>query len=58
MSDSRELKTMRTMAWERAKGELQALLHTYWGLSEKEDKEFDFMEMTIEEFIKRVEDNT
>lgn len=26
----RVLRTMRAMAWQRAKGELQALMQTYW----------------------------
>jgi hypothetical protein len=30
MDESREILTMRAMAWERAKGELKAYLQTYW----------------------------
>jgi len=30
MMESREVLTLRLMAWERAKGELRALLATYW----------------------------
>lgn len=28
--ESREIKVARSMAWERAKGELRSMLPTYW----------------------------
>ena len=30
MDEQRIMRTMRTMAWERAKGELQSMLQTFW----------------------------
>lgn len=30
MTDSREIKTMRYMEWERVKGSLRAILASYW----------------------------
>jgi len=30
MSDERILRTLRAQAWERAKGELNSILSTYW----------------------------
>ena len=42
------LRTLRSMAWERAKGELQALLHTYYGDSPR----YDRIEDKINDFIK------
>jgi len=51
--DDKILKTMRYMAWNRAKGELKSMLDTYWtGSSEK----FNIMEKAIDEFIEDVED--
>jgi len=50
MSDSKELRTLRAMAWERAKGELNAVKQTYWSDSLAE---FDNV---VEEFVKSVED--
>jgi hypothetical protein len=45
-------KMLRGMAWERAKGELQAMLPTYHGEAEK----FEAMTRAIEEFVKQVEE--
>jgi hypothetical protein len=53
MSESNELRTMRMMAWERAKGELRSMLVTYWNNYEQ----YILMDSAIEKFIKEVEDN-
>ena len=55
MSDNqdRTLRTMRTMAWERAKGELRSMAQTYWVDTEK----FDVFTRETEAFIEHVEDN-
>lgn len=37
MSD-KVLRTLRAMAWNRAKGELMAMMHTYWN---KDDQVYD-----------------
>lgn len=48
------LKTMRYMAWSRAKGELKSMLDTYWtGGSEK----FTELKNTIDKFVEDIEDN-
>lgn len=47
------LRTMRTMAWERAKGELFSMGQTYWGDYEK----FEEMDKAIRQFISEVEGN-
>lgn len=47
------LEILRYMAWERAKGELQSMLHTYIS---NEDK-FNTLADTIENFINDVEQN-
>jgi len=54
MSDqeSMDMKIMRRMAWERAKGELQSMIQTYWG--NDNFKEFDTV---VKEFVNKVEDN-
>lgn len=52
--DEKILRTMRHMAWSRAKGELESMLDTYWsGSAEK----FNTMKKAIDDFIKDVEDN-
>ena len=61
MSESRELLTLRGMAWQRAKGELRACLETYWtdyGTTGKEiPNGFEEADKRIEAFIKEFEDN-
>tara|TARA_R110001599_G_scaffold324065_1_gene535789 strand:+ start:284 stop:457 length:174 start_codon:yes stop_codon:yes gene_type:complete len=52
--DESVLKTMRYMAWNRAKGELQSMLDTYWSGS---DEQFTKMKKAINNFIEDVEDN-
>lgn len=50
-NDTREIRTVRMMAWSRAKGELDSILCTYWEDSDK----YDQMEKKVKEFIKSVE---
>lgn len=47
-----EVKVMRLMAWERAKGELRSLLRTYWS-----GENFEAMQSVVNEFIEAVESN-
>ena len=49
--DEKILKTLRLQAWERAKGELAAILATYWD----QDVNFAGMAETVEAFIKKVD---
>lgn len=51
--DTRVLKTMRAMAWERAKGELYSILNTFWG----EEGAFEAMRTEIEKFCAVVDSN-
>lgn len=55
------MKTMRAMAWQRAKGELLAYLETYWpkynSNGEKLDNGFEDAQKRIESFIADFEDN-
>ena len=53
MDDSMVIRNLRHMAWERAKGELRSMLHTFWD----SDKEFSALHDEIGKFIKTVEDN-
>lgn len=50
MSDN-VLRALRAQAWERAKGELNAVLQTYFGEAEK----FEAMDAAIREFVEKVE---
>ena len=51
MSDyeSKELRTMRMMCWERAIGEMKAALQTYWGNKEGWEESEKFVNKTIKE---------
>lgn len=51
MSEERIIRNMRHMAWERAKGEMQAMLHTYWN----DDERYKQIEKEIADFIKLIE---
>ena len=57
--ESREVLTLRLMAWERAKGELRAMAATYWpSLSSHQGVETvarDVMVQRVESFIANVE---
>ncbi len=56
MSESKEIRVMRMQAWCRAKGELDAVLHSYWG-DQGEDGSYQEMDKLTKQFIKAVEDN-
>ena len=49
MNDQKIRATLRIMAWERAKGELRALVHTYWDETDR----FEVADAAIEQFIKQ-----
>lgn len=48
--ESREIRNMRTMAWERAKGELRSIKQTYWN----NDNYVPYCRI-LEQFIRDVE---
>ena len=53
MSTEKDISNvLRPMAWERAKGELNSMLHTYW-----HDERFEPFSKLLEEFIKNVQEN-
>jgi hypothetical protein len=55
MSENTILSAMRTMAWERANGELQSMLQTYY--SEHDGDKYQRMKLAITEFRIEVIDN-
>lgn len=56
-NESLEIRTMRHMAWERAKGELRSMLTTFWGDgSPGLSDEYTKLNHEVEMFIKHVED--
>lgn len=61
MSESKEIMTMRAMAWRRAKGELEAYLETFWGdglpAHMSKDDSFEQASRRIAAFIKDFEGN-
>ena len=52
MSDKRNRTVLRLMAWERAKGELRSMLHTFYD----EQEEFEVHRSKINDFISAIED--
>lgn len=55
MEDERVIRAMRTMAWERAKGEMQSMLHTYYESSTGDY--FQQFNHAFREFVRKVEDH-
>ena len=50
--ESREIRAMRSMAWSRAKGELDSMLNSYWS---DDVASFRRMQELIKEFVETVE---
>ena len=48
------LRTLRAQAWQRAKGELQAVLETYWDLPGEGTQSKD-MHKAVRDFVEAVE---
>lgn len=51
--DNRTFNVLRYMAWERAKGELNSMLTTFYG----EQNNYITLKKAIDDFIKDIEDN-
>ena len=47
------IRTLRTQAWERAKGEMNSMLHTFW----EEAEQCADLQDAMDKFVKEVEDN-
>lgn len=52
MSD-RIVRILRAQAWERAKGELMGMLHTFYTVDG--DEGYELFEATMKEFIRTIE---
>jgi len=50
------IKSMRQMAWERAKGEMRSIYPTFWSSANNEDGGFGAFSNYVEEFISQMED--
>lgn len=61
MREKRVLQTMKFMAWERAKGELKSILHTFYpeytSNNEEIESGYDALNKLIYEFIEEFESN-
>lgn len=57
--DDKILRTLRTMAWERAKGELMSMAQTFWGNAETAScsSQFEKFKFEMNVFIKNIEDH-
>ena len=54
MDDSKEIRTMRSMAWERAKGELNSILQTFWSDNSNNYEQF---RDELKKFVCYIEDH-
>ena len=52
MSEDTVLRTMRQIAWERAKGEMNAMMHTFWG---SENSNYDELQNEVDRFVEKIE---
>lgn len=50
------LRTLRAQAWDRAKGELEAVRSTFWGPGSCHEGQFENLSAAISEFVTHVED--
>lgn len=50
--ESKEIRSMRYMAWERAKGEMRSMLATFWGSN---NSSHDKLDEAMKEFIAKIE---
>lgn len=50
--ESKEIRVMRSMAWERAKGEMRSMWHTYYDM---ESNKYDEFKVKMDEFIAYIE---
>lgn len=61
MSESKEVRTLRVMSWQRAKGELLAYLETFWPTYKADGSQvnngFEAASKRIKDFIKDFEEN-
>ena len=48
MKESKEIRTMRIIEWEKVKGSIQAILASYWSCGEKVHNN---LEVIVNEFI-------
>ena len=56
ISNSQLMSALRTMAWERAKGELRSMLHTFYSGSDC-GEQFNLLRAEIDKFIGHIEDH-
>lgn len=50
-------RMLRSQAWERAKGELRSMLHTFHSPHDAREGQFEGLDKRIDEFIAKVEDD-
>ena len=55
-TEGKMVRALRAMAWERAKGELRSMYHTFYSETEYSEN-WPFLETAVEDFIRHVEDH-
>ncbi|MCP3923039.1 MAG: hypothetical protein GY714_10675 [Desulfobacterales bacterium] len=56
--ESDEIRVMRGMAWERAKGELKSIEYTYYHTKGNNDERYERFSEKLHNFIKDIEENS
>jgi hypothetical protein len=58
ISNAALARILRAQAWERAKGELRSMLHTFHAIEAAQfDGKFDALDSEISKFISKIEDD-
>ena len=56
MTSNEVIRTLRSQAWERAKGELRSMEHTFYSTQTSNPGQFEAFIQAVKEFVKYVED--
>jgi len=56
-TNSQILQSLRLMAWERAKGEIESMFQTIYWTDNENDKRTDKLRKAFNDFVMEVEDN-
>ena len=55
MTDHISIRIQRNMAWERAKGELKSMLHTFYSDGDSRDNQYNELNDELAQFIEKIE---
>lgn len=55
MTEENILRALRSQAWERAKGEMRSVMHTFFGVASARPGQFEEYSKVMAEFVHTVE---